>query len=292
MKKDLKSKSKRKWIVGGVLLFGGVALLTTGFATWAIGVNQTKQNLGTNVSVQGTVNESVKLTVTPVSGDDNAMGVSISESHKTQGANEIFYTKDEKPTDFNIKVKVVVEIGAEFYANNNITNVTFGFKDSWAVGESKPDEYNEANDVTTKRNVNVRETTKTHAEGNYTYIDIDTDATTLTIPTLNSDHTLITGLNPNNFVLGSGSSTTKSKVFTIEALDLKVFKWGTFFGNNGSSPCDYYNGLYQAGTITSQAADVDLVYAEMNAMKAALQPSEASTNIYLTATLNTTPKSA
>ncbi|MDD6469161.1 MAG: hypothetical protein PUF99_04560 [Bacilli bacterium] len=290
MKKDLKSKSKRKWIVGGVLLFGGVALLTTGFATWAIGVNQTKQNLGTNVSVQGTVNESVKLTVTPVSGDANAMGVSISESHKTQGANEIFYTKDEKPTDFNIKVKVVVEIGAEFYANNNITNVTFGFKDTWAEGESKPDGYNEANDVTKKRNVNVDPLTKTHAKGNYTYIDIDTEATTLTIPALNADHNEITGTNPNNFVLGEESSTTKSKVFTIEALDLKVFEWGTFF--NHKSPCEYYNGLYQAGTITSQANDVDLVYAEMNAMKAALQPSEALTNIYLTATLNTTPKQA
>ncbi|MDY4183537.1 MAG: hypothetical protein SOX92_04540 [Candidatus Onthovivens sp.] len=288
MKKDLKSKSKRKWIVGGVLLFGGVALLTTGFATWAIGVNQTKQNLGTNVSVQGTVNESVKLTVTSVSGDDNAMGVSISESHKKQGANEIFYTKDEKPTDFNIKVKVVVEIGAEFYANNNITDVTFEFKDSWAEGETKPNGYQEASDVTTKRNVTVTKPTKTHAADDYTYIDIDTEATTLTIPTLSDDHTSITGTNPDKFVLGSGSSTTKSKVFTIEALDLKVFKWGTFF--NHKTPCEYYNGLYQAGTITSQADDVDLVYAEMNAMKADLQPSEASTNIYLTATLNTTLK--
>lgn len=287
MKKDLKSKSKRKWIVGGVLLFGGVALLTTGFATWAIGVNQTKQNLGTNVTVEGTVNESVKLTVTQVSGDDNAMGVSISESHKTQGANEIFYTKDEKDTDFNIKVKVVVEIGAEFYEKNNITNVTFDFKDSWAEGE-KPEEYQEASDVTTKRNVNVPKSTKTHADGNYTYIDIDTEATTLTIPTLSDDHTKITGTNPNNFVLGAGSSTTKSKVFTIEALDLKVFKWGTFF--NHHSPCEYYNELYKTGKITSQAVDVDLVYAEMNAMKAALQPNEASTNIYLTATLNTTLK--
>lgn len=283
MKKDLKSKSKRKWIVGGVLLFGGVALLTTGFATWAIGVNQTKQNLGTNVSVQGTVNESVKLTVTPVD-----MAVSISEKHSL-GINEIFYTKDEVPTDFNIKVKVVVEIGAEFYEKNNITNVTFDFKDSWAEGETKPEGYQEASDVTTKRNVNVP-SSKTHADGNYTYIDIDTETTTLTIPTLSDDHTSITGTNPNNFVLGSGSSTRKSKVFTIEALDLKVFKWGTFF--NHRTPCEYYNGLYQAGTITSQADDVDLVYAEMNAMKAALQPSEASTNIYLTATLNTTPKSA
>ena len=289
MKKDLKSKSKRKWIVGGVLLFGGVALLTTGFATWAIGVNQTKQNLGTNVSVQGTVNESVKLTVTAVSGDDNAMGVSISESHKTQAADEIFYTKDEKETDFNIKVKVVVEIGAEFYEKNNITNVTFDFKDSWAKGESKPEGYNEANDVTKKRNVNVPPSTKTHAEGNYTYIDIDTEETTLTIPTLSSDHTSITGENPDHFALGSGSSTTKSKVFTIESLDLKVFKWGSFFGH--VSPCEYYNGLYKAGTITSQADDVDLVYAEMNAMKAALQPDDlTTTNIYLTATLNTSPK--
>ena len=290
MKKDLKSKSKRKWIVGGVLLFGGVALLTTGFATWAIGVNQTKQNLGTNVTVEGTVNESVKLTVTPVDGTADAMNVSISESHPVQEDNEIFYTKDEKATDFKIKVKVVVEIGAEFYSNNNITDVTFGFKDTWAEGENKPDGYSEANDVTKKRNVKVESLTKTHAIGDYTYIDIDTEATTLTIPTLNGDHTKITGENPDHFVLGSGSSTTKSKVFTIEALDLKVFKWGTFF--NHKSPCEYYNGLYQAGTITSQAADVDLVYAEMNAMKAALQPSEASTNIYLTATLNTTPKQA
>ena len=75
----------------------------------------------------------------------------------------------------------------------------------------------------------------------------------------------------------------------IESLDLKVFKWGSFFGH--VSPCDYYNGLYQVGTITSQADDVDLVYAEMNAMKAALQPDDlTTTNIYLTATLNTSPK--
>ena len=289
MKKDLKSKSKRKWIVGGVLLFGGVALLTTGFATWAIGVNQTKQNLGTNVSVQGTVNESVKLTVTSVSGDDNAMGVSISESHKTQAANEIFYTKDEVPTDFNIKVKVVVEIGAEFYANNNITNVTFDFKD-WAQDENKPDGYDSSKDVTSKRKVNVASDTKTHNKGDYTYIDINTEKTTLTIPALNAEHTKITGENPDGFVLGTGSSTTKSKVFTIESLDLEVFEWGTFF--NHHSPCEYYNELYKTNKITSQADDVDLVYAEMNAMKAALQPKEASTNIYLTATLNTTPKQA
>lgn len=289
MKKDLKSKSKRKWIVGGVLLFGGVALLTTGFATWVIGVNQTKQNLGTNVTVEGTVNESVKLTVTPVDGTADAMNVSISESHPVQDTDEIFYTKDEKATDFYIKVKVVVEIGAEFYANNNINNITFDFKE-WAEGETKPDEYDQLKDVTSKRKVKVASKTKTHDTGDYTYIDIDKDATTLTIPALNADHDTITGENPDGFALGAGSSTTKSKVFTIESLNLKVFEWGTFF--NHHSPCEYYNELYKAKKITSQADDVDLVYAEMNAMKAALQPNEASTNIYLTATLNTTSKQA
>ena len=113
MKKDLKSKSKRKWIVGGVLLFGGVALLTTGFATWAIGVNQTKQNLGTNVSVQGTVNESVKLTVTPVE-----MGINVSEKHSLDD-NEIFYTKEDAvDKDFIVKVNVKLEIGADYYATD------------------------------------------------------------------------------------------------------------------------------------------------------------------------------
>ena len=119
MKKDLKSKSKRKWIVGGVLLFGGVALLTTGFATWAIGVNQTKQNLGTNVTVEGTVNESVKLTVTPVD-----MGINVSEKHSL-GSNEIFYTKENAAeTDFTVKVNVKLEIGADYYENNLFMIIT------------------------------------------------------------------------------------------------------------------------------------------------------------------------
>src|SRR5574344_1065886 len=62
MKKEIKSSSKRKWIVGGVAFFGALALLTTGFATWIIGVQNTSLNQNVGVSVSTTTNESVVLT--------------------------------------------------------------------------------------------------------------------------------------------------------------------------------------------------------------------------------------
>ena len=288
MKKDLKSKSKRKWIVGGVLLFGGVALLTTGFATWAIGVNQTKQNLGTNVTVEGTVNESVKLTVTPVD-----MGINVSEKHSL-GSNEIFYTKENAAeTDFTVKVNVKLEIGADYYENNlsRINKIQFTFIDSW--GESTPEGYNSDKDKTTARKITVSSESpsvgKTHKAEDYEYITISTSSS-LTIPTLDENHTAIAteAANPVGFTY-SGSKTG-SKVFTKENLDIKLFDWGSYF--DSKSPCTYYNKLYNDSAyqtekglrITDAAGDIDLVYNEMNAMKKAMQP-DTATNIYVEAAL-------
>lgn len=289
MKKDLKSKSKRKWIVGGVLLFGGVALLTTGFATWAIGVNQTKQNLGTNVTVEGTVNESVKLTVTPVE-----MGINVSEKHSL-GSNEIFYTKaDAAETDFTVKVNVKLEIGADYYENNlsNINKIQFSFIDSWE-GLTKPEGYNSDKDKTTARKITVSSESecvgKTHKAEDYEYITISTSSS-LTIPTLNENHTDIATEAENPVGFTYSGSKTGSKVFTKENLDIKLFDWGSYF--DSKSPCTYYNKLYndsdykaQKGLgITDAAGDIDLVYNEMNAMKNAMQP-DTATNIYVMAAL-------
>lgn len=282
MKKDLKSKSKRKWIVGGVLLFGGVALLTTGFATWAIGVNQTKQNLGTNVTVEGTVNESVKLTVTPVD-----MGVKVSEKHEL-GLNEIFYTKNDVPTDFVVEVNIKLEIGADYYKNNinDIKNIKFSFIDSWE-DLTKPGDYNAEKDKTIARKVKVPTDGKTHKSGDYEYVKI-ADASTLKIPALDENHTQISGDDPVGFTY-SGSKTG-SKVFTINNLKVTLLDWGSYFDN--MSPCTYYNRLYNDSAyknekhlgITDAAEDIDIVYSEMNDMKTAMQPNEA-TNIYVMATL-------
>ena len=289
MKKDLKSKSKRKWIVGGVLLFGGVALLTTGFATWAIGVNQTKQNLGTNVSVQGTVNESVKLTVTPVD-----MNINVSEKHSL-GTNEIFYTKnDAVETDFVVKVHVKLEIGADYYKNNsasNINKIQFSFIDSW--GELKPEGYTPEADKTIARKITVSSESpsagKTHKAGDYEYITISTSSS-LTIPTLNEDHTAIASEAANPVGFTYSGSKTGSKVFTKENLEISLFDWGSYFDN--VSPCTYYNKLYNDSAyqteglgITDAAGDIDLVYNEMNAMKNAMQPDDTATKIYVAAAL-------
>ena len=288
MKKDLKSKSKRKWIVGGVLLFGGVALLTTGFATWAIGVNQTKQNLGTNVSVQGTVNESVKLTITPVD-----MSINVSEKHSL-GSNEIFYTKENAAeTDFTVKVNVKLEIGADYYENNlsRINKIQFTFIDSW--GESTPEGYNSDKDKTTARKITVSSESpsvgKTHKAGDYEYITISTSSS-LTIPTLNEGHTDIASEAANPVEFTYSGSKTGSKVFTKESLEIKLFDWGSYF--DSKSPCTYYNKLYNDSAyqtekglrITDAAGDIDLVYNEMNAMKKAMQP-DTATKIYVEAAL-------
>ena len=92
LRKGLLSKGKKKWIIGGALLFGGVSLLTTGFATWIVGINQLRQNLGTVVQVEGTLNESVKLVATASSTPD-ALGVNIGENHP-KGSNEIIGNSD------------------------------------------------------------------------------------------------------------------------------------------------------------------------------------------------------
>ena len=52
MRKELNSKSKRKWIAGGIAAFASVALLTTGLATYIVGVSNTSVSLdGVKVNV-------------------------------------------------------------------------------------------------------------------------------------------------------------------------------------------------------------------------------------------------
>ena len=111
LRKGLLSKGKKKWIIGGALLFGGVSLLTTGFATWIVGINQLRQNLGTVVQVEGTLNESVQLIVTASSTPD-ALGVNVGENH-TKGTNEIV-GNSEGETDFVVNLDLTIEVGNEY----------------------------------------------------------------------------------------------------------------------------------------------------------------------------------
>ena len=270
MKKDLKSKSKRKWIVGGVLLFGGVALLTTGFATWVIGVNRTTQSNNANVTVQGTENESVKLTVQLT---DSA--ITVSEKH-TKAANEIIGTKaEEKEKDFKIGLNITIEAGAAYVNANNITGVNF----SWGAGaDTNSIKDGEVETNVTNNNKVVESGTTYRASGNYTYLDINTQSIAIGAFTDES---------------GSGSSV-KKWTYTGEAVEM--FKWGTYFG--GKSPCNYYNDLYKAADhkLTDSDADIDKVYSELTALQNAFMYTKGSSlkagTIVLKADLVVTPKGA
>ena len=89
MKKELTSKNKRKWIVGGVVFFSAVALLTTGFATWIIGVTAIKQDGTVNVAVDTAKNESVYLTATL-----SDASIALNETVNTNGEGNVVTVTD------------------------------------------------------------------------------------------------------------------------------------------------------------------------------------------------------
>lgn len=64
MKKEINSKSKRKWVVGGLAVFASVALLTTGFAIWEVGNSTTSGSGDIGVKVDTAKNSSVSFKMT------------------------------------------------------------------------------------------------------------------------------------------------------------------------------------------------------------------------------------
>lgn len=255
MRKDFKSKSKKKWITGGILLFGGIALLTTGFATWVVGVNRSKVGSDIDIEQQGTVNEMFKLTVKLSDAK-----VVISEQH-TKASNEIIGTKDGSPaTDFQVKGVFTVEVGNEYGKLPDKVNFSFGYSN---VDGATPEDPAYAN--TDKNKVNVGAVTRTHAGGNYEYLRI-ADNASLTVTDVDSEKG-----HEGVWTKTEGTSSTK---WTVEAT-FNLLDWGSFFNN--SSPCTYYNGLYNpdatyeetitAPKLTDDNRDIDFVTKEMNDMK-------------------------
>lgn len=76
MRKELKSKSRRKWLIGGSLAFASVALLTTGFATWVIGTQKTSGDDKVHIGVDTVEDKSVELTFNL---DENDNGIVVAE---------------------------------------------------------------------------------------------------------------------------------------------------------------------------------------------------------------------
>ena len=116
MRKELKSKSRRKWLLGGSLAFASVALLTTGFATWVIGVRKTTEDGHLNIGADTAKDNSVELTFNL---DDTDSKIFVAEDAGNSNPNLTIERgeadTDTKP-DWNIKIKDLnIVVGETFY---------------------------------------------------------------------------------------------------------------------------------------------------------------------------------
>lgn len=104
MRKELKSKSRRKWLIGGSLAFASVALLTTGFATWVIGTQKTSGDGQVNIGVDTVEDKSVEL----IFNLDTDNRIFVAEDAGNLNSN-LTIERDEADTvskpDWDIKIK-------------------------------------------------------------------------------------------------------------------------------------------------------------------------------------------
>lgn len=214
MKAQLRNKSRRKWIVGGAALFAGIALLTTGFATWVIGQSILDKKENTDVTVQTTKTEAIFL---EVKVNDHAINLDEKYDQSNGG---IIFVENGKETDFKIGFEYIrVKVSESYWNTHSITGVKFSLAES------------------TNENANALLKTKdfSHnfgrtAETEYTFLDINEDST-VTLPA--NDKILENKGSGENWIHANGFYT-----YTFVGKK-EVFKWGTLF--DGKSPCTYYN---------------------------------------------------
>lgn len=243
MKKKLVSSSKRKWVVNGVLAFGAIALLTTGFATWIIGVQNANDDVSANVTVETATNESVELIATL-----GESAIKLAETTKV----ETGVVKETNPTgDLTITFSsITLKYGDNWLKENEkIKGLTIKFAKLEDLGEGGDIGQNASNNVTdTADLINKRDLGEAQ---NYTYIDLDADFT--------------------GFNVEAAASTDEGNLNVLTWTNVPYeFSWGTFFG--GDSPATYYNNTFPNNSATS--ADADNIQKELDALHDAFMTGE------------------
>lgn len=246
MRKELKSKSRRKWLIGGSLAFASVALLTTGFATWVIGTRQTSGDGQVHIGVDTAQDNSVELTFSL--DDDNeifvAEGVGNSNSNLTIEREEADTVS--KP-DWDIKIKYLnIVVGETFYESLKGKELKIAFELQKDVAEDK-------NSVTDDK-VGVR---GGQAGLSWNYIDLVKNAFTVNLPTTYPAGGKIYDINDT-------SHNSDEKIFS--------FKWGSYFG--GEAPSDFYKGKEGSKGSQTLREYYQKALQELQAMKTALNDGE------------------
>lgn len=211
MRKELKSKSRRKWLIGGSLAFASVALLTTGFATWVIGTRQTSGDGQLNIGVDTAEDNSVELTFNL----DIDNRIFVAEDAGNTNSN-LTIERDEADTvtkpDWDIKIKDLhIVVGETFY--NSIKDkqglkIVFELQKDVTEAEDK--------NLVTEDKVGVR------TGSSWNYIKLAKSEFDVTLPSSYPAGGKIYDINdtPNN----------PDKTFS--------FTWGSYFGEK--APSDFY----------------------------------------------------
>ena len=231
MKKEINSKSRRKWIMGGLAAFASVALLTTGFAVWVVGVTQDKQDNRVNVKVDTAQNANITFTATLATSDNS---ITLAETEKTSDPNAFVKNTDETVTgDLHVTFsKFEIEYGSDSGFGEKYNQVTFSIL---AAAEGTVDEKVTAESHFTKR----------EAGSGWTYIEAPA----------------VIDLTDTNAV----DTTTTGNVTKLSLKSPTVdFTWGSFFGN-AASPAAYYNSKLtdDADKTVSEAENIKTELSDM-----------------------------
>lgn len=254
MKKEINSKSRRKWIRGGLAAFASVALLTTGFAVWLVGVQKTKVNGDVTVNVETAKNENIEFNAKLKDSD-----IRLSEPTTVNGTGDFVKTEtiDDNKEDFDISfesfvIKVGKGVSGDYDCVKFSLTTTPSEDDGKTAGVEYVDNLAVKDELQTLAQAQGLET-KRVANGTYfdlatTEIDLPTDTTAdaATVLTRTEENSYITYTLPTGTTFGQG-----------------FFKWGTFFG--GVSPCTFYNKVF-ANKKDQTIENADLVKTEFDDM--------------------------
>lgn len=234
MRKELKSKSRRKWLIGGSLAFASVALLTTGFATWVIAVSAKTKNTDTNVNVDTVRNESIVLTYTL---DENDKSIYLGENVAVSNGKLRYETNKEenKAADFQITLKdVKVTWGKDF--SQEVKSLDFSLPETYKSDKLPQTDVTSLN-LVSKDKDKIGRTDWTEGN-NKTYVDL--------------------AENQNRAFPGNGGENVKldgnAYVWNIGDVTLN-FKWGSFF-DNAETLTAFYNGKINAETDVNKQSEI------------------------------------
>ena len=244
MKKQTKLEKRRKTVLGAVLGFGAVALLTTATATWIISVNQLTDNGEVSVTVDTVQNNAITLEV------EGQPSIKLAETGKVTG-DHVVVTSEGGGNLTATFTSIKLTCGASIATSN--ANITINTSISYDAGANSINLVDDSGDHTNTRDT-VDDPYTVNGE-DWTYVDLLT--TSISIPT-------------------SDKQDNRDGTYTILATgdQLNVtFKWGSFFKTQ--SPASYYNGIFKNGgdnSSLSQATvqDAANIEKELNAMHDAL----------------------